>query len=232
MRALRPLSRRPAWTAARAYACAPSRHGGGCYFHGSLDQVKDKQKFPTVAAVMAAAKAAPGKLTYASSSDGSPQHLAGLMFTTRTKTELLHVPYKGGAPAINDALAGTVDMLFAVLPEALPHIQSGKLHALGLMASQRTATLPQTPTMAEAGAPEMNLSAWVGLLAPAKTPQPIIDRLQRAAHAALADPDTKAKLAASGMEVAPGTSQQLKDAITQEIKVHAELVKAAGLVPQ
>lgn len=194
--------------------------------------VKDKQKFPTVAAVLAAAKAAPGKLTYASSGDGSPQHLAGLMFTTRTKTDLLHVPYKGGAPAINDALAGTVDMLFAVLPEALPHIQSGKLHALGLMAAQRTTTLPQTPTMVEAGAPEMNLSAWVGLLAPAKTPQPIIDRLQRAAHNALADADVKAKLAASGMEVAPGTSQQLKDSITQEIKVHAELVKAAGLVPQ
>ena len=94
--------------------------------------VKDKQKFPTVAAVLAAAKAAPGKLTFASSGDGSPQHLAGLMFTTRTKTDLLHVPYKGGAPAINDTLAGTVDMLFAVLPEALPHIQSGKLHALGL----------------------------------------------------------------------------------------------------
>ena len=194
--------------------------------------VKDKQKFPTVAAVLAAAKAAPGKLTFASSGDGSPQHLAGLMFTTRTQTDLLHVPYKGGAPAINDTLAGTVDMLFAVLPEALPHIQSGKLHALGLMAAQRTGTLPQTPTMVEAGAPEMNLSAWVGLLAPAKTPQPVIDRLQRAAHAALADPDTKAKLAASGMEVAPGTGQQLKEAITQEIKIHAELVKAAGLVPQ
>ncbi len=94
------------------------------------------------------------------------------------------------------------------------------------MAAQRTGTLPQTPTMVEAGAPEMNLSAWVGLLAPAKTPQPVIDRLQRAAHAALADPDT------SGMEVAPGTGQQLKEAITQEIKIHAELVKAAGLVPQ
>ena len=194
--------------------------------------VKDKQKFPTLTAVLAAARAAPGKLTYASSGDGSPQHLAGLMFTTRTKTDLLHVPYKGGAPAINDTLAGTVDMLFAVLPEALPHIQSGKLHALGLMAAQRTGTLPQTPTMVEAGAPEMNLSAWVGLLAPAKTPQPVIDRLQQAAHAALADPDTKAKLAASGMEVAPGTGQQLKEAIAQEIKIHAELVKAAGLVPQ
>ena len=194
--------------------------------------VKDKQKFPTLAAVMAAAKAAPGKLTYASSGDGSPQHLAALMFTTRTGTDMLHVPYKGGAPAINDTLAGTVDMLFAVLPEALPHIQSGKLHALGLMAPQRIGTLPQTPTMTEAGAPEMNLSAWVGLLAPAKTPQPVIERLQRAAHAALADADTKAKLAASGMEVAPSTSQQLKDAITEEIKIHAELVKAAGLAAQ
>ena len=194
--------------------------------------VKDKQKFPTLAAVMAAAKAAPGKLTYASSGDGSPQHLAALMFTTRTGTDMLHVTYKGGAPAINDTLAGTVDMLFAVLPEALPHIQSGKLHALGLMAPQRIGTLPQTPTMTEAGAPEMNLSAWVGLLAPAKTPQPVIERLQRAAHAALADADTKAKLAASGMEVAPSTSQQLKNAITQEIKIHAELVKAAGLAAQ
>ena len=194
--------------------------------------VKDKQKFPTVAAVVAAARAAPGKLSYPPAGDGSPQHLAALMFTTRTGTDLLHVPYKGGAPAINDALAGTVDMLFAVLPEALPHIQSGKLHALGLMAPQRTGTLPQTPTMAEAGAPEMNRSAWVGLLAPARTPQPVIDRLQRAVHAALADAETKAKLAASGMEVAPSSSQQLRDAISQDIKVHADLVKAAGLVPQ
>lgn len=86
--------------------------------------------------------------------------------------------------------------------------------------------------MIQAGAPEMRLSAWVGLLAPAETPQPVIDKLQRAAHKALADPDTKAKLAASGMDVAPGTSQQLKDAIAEEIKVHAALVKAAGLVPQ
>ncbi|MEG0201318.1 MAG: tripartite tricarboxylate transporter substrate-binding protein, partial [Comamonas sp.] len=99
--------------------------------------VKDKQKFPSVAAVVSAAKSAPGKLTFASSGDGSPQHLAGLMFETRTRTQMLHVPYKGGAPAVNDTLAGNVDMLFAVLPEALPHIQSGKLHALGLLSPTR-----------------------------------------------------------------------------------------------
>ncbi|RYF25459.1 MAG: tripartite tricarboxylate transporter substrate binding protein [Comamonadaceae bacterium] len=193
--------------------------------------VKDAQKFPNVAAVLAAARAAPGQLTYASSGDGSPQHLAALMFSTRTRASMLHVPYKGGAPAINDTLSGHVDMLFAVLPEALPHIQSGKLHAIGLMAPQRSALLPQVPTMAESGIAQVELSAWVGLLAPARTPQPVIDRLQRAAHAALTG-ETAAKLAANGMEVAPGTGAQLKDSIAQEIQLHSELVKAAGITPQ
>lgn len=193
--------------------------------------VKDKQKFPSVAAVVAAAKAAPGKLTFASSGDGSPQHLAALMFETRTQAQMLHVPYKGGAPAVNDTLAGNVDMLFAVLPEALPHIQSGKLHALGLMSPQRSPTLAGVPTMAESGFADLNLSAWVGLLAPAKTPQPVIDKLNRAVRNAL-DSEIKAKLGENGMEVAPSTPEQLRQTIAQEIRLHAELVKAAGLQPQ
>ncbi len=192
---------------------------------------KDKQKYPNVAAVLAAAKAAPGKLTYASSGDGSPQHLAALMFSTRTRTEMLHVPYKGGAPAVNDTLAGNVDLLFAVLPEALPHVQSGKLHALAVMSPQRAPSLPQTPTMAENGLPEMTLSAWVGLLAPARTPPAVIDKLQQAAHAAL-DSEVKAKLGANGMELAPSTSAELRQTIAQEIQLHAQLTQAAGLVPQ
>lgn len=192
---------------------------------------KDAQKFPSVAAVLQAARAAPGRVTYPSSGDGSPQHLAALMFGTRTQSSMLHVPYKGGAPAINDTLAGNVDLMFAVLPEALPHIQSGKLQALAVMSAQRSAVLPQVPTMAESGVPQVELSAWVGLLAPARTPQPVIDRLRSAAHAALAG-DTQTRLAASGMEVAPGTTQQLQDTIAAEIKLHAELVKAAGLAPQ
>ena len=192
---------------------------------------KDKQKYPNVAAVLAAAKAAPGKLTYASSGDGSPQHLAALMFSTRTRTEMLHVPYKGGAPAVNDTLAGNVDLLFAVLPEALPHVQSGKLHALAVMSPQRAPSLSQTPTMAESGLPEMTLSAWVGLLAPARTPPAVIDKLQQAAHAAL-DSEVKAKLGANGMELAPSTSAELRQTIAQEIQLHAQLTQAAGLVPQ
>lgn len=193
--------------------------------------VRDKQKYPTLAALLAAAKAAPGKLTYASSGDGSPQHLAALMFETRTQARLLHVPYKGGAPAINDTLAGTVDAMFAVLPEALPHVQSGKLHALALMSTQRSPVLADTPTMAQAGGPDLALSAWVGLLAPAKTPRPVVERLNRAVHAAF-DDELKAKLAQNGMEAAPGTPEELQRAIAQEIRLHADLVKAAGLAPQ
>lgn len=191
----------------------------------------DKQKYPNLAAFLAAAKAAPGKITYASSGDGSPQHLGGLMFETRTKVQLLHVPYKGGALAVNDTLAGTVDAMFAVLPEALPHIQSGKLHALGLMSPQRAPTLPNTPTMAESGIADLSLSAWIGLLAPAKTPRPIIDQLNRAVRTAM-DADLKAKLGASGIEVAPSSPEELQRTIAADIKLHAELVKAAGLTPQ
>ena len=193
--------------------------------------VSNKQKYPTVAAFLAAAKAAPGTITYASSGDGSPQHLAGLMFETRTQSKLLHVPYKGGAPAVNDALAGTVDALFAVMPEAIPHIRSGKFTALGVMSPQRTLVLPNVPTMLEAGLKDINLSAWIGLLAPAKTPQPIIDQLNRAVVAAM-DADLKARLFESGIEVATSTPDEMKRLISQDIKVHAELVKAAELVPQ
>lgn len=193
--------------------------------------VKDKAKYPTVAALLAAAKAAPGRVTYASSGDGSPQHLAGLMFETRTKAKLLHVPYKGGAPAVNDTLAGSVDAMFAVMPEAIPHVQAGKLHALALMSPQRSPALPNVPTMAESGFADLSLSAWIGLFAPAKTPRPIIDQLNRAVQAAL-DAEMKAKLAENGMEVSASTPEELQQMVARDLKLHAELIKAAGLVPQ
>lgn len=193
--------------------------------------VSNNQKYPNVAAFLAAARAAPGSITFASSGEGSPQHLAGMMFETRTQTKLLHVPYRGGALAVNDALAGTVDAMFAVMPEALPHIRSGKFTALGVMSPQRTPVLPNVPTMAESGLRDVNLSAWIGLLAPAKTPQPLIEQLNKAVLAAM-DADMKAKLADSGIEVATSTPDELKRLIAQDIKVHADLVKASGLVPQ
>jgi tripartite-type tricarboxylate transporter receptor subunit TctC len=193
--------------------------------------VKDKQKYPTMAAFLADAKANPGKVTYASSGDGSPQHLAGLMFETRAQTKLLHVPYRGGALAINDTIAGTVDAIFAVMPEAVQHIKAGTLHPLGVMTATRSSIFPQVPTMVESGIADLVLPTWIALLAPAKTSKPVIDQINRAVAAAF-DPETRAKLAEIGMDVAPAGPEDLQRLIARDIKIHAELVKAAGLVPQ
>jgi tripartite-type tricarboxylate transporter receptor subunit TctC len=193
--------------------------------------VKDKQKYPTLAAFIAAAKAAPGKITYASSGDGSPQHLGGLMFESRTQTKLLHVPYRGGALAIDDTIAGTVDAMFAVMPEAVPHVKAGTLSALGVMSPTRSPVFPQVPTMQEASVADLTLSAWMALLAPAKTPRAIIGQLNKAVVAAF-DAETRAKLAESGIEVATSSPEDVQRLIAKDIKLHAELVKAAGLVPQ
>ena len=185
-----------------------------------------------VEAVLAAAKANPGGLTYASSGDGSPQHLAALMFETRMQLRMTHIPYKGGALAINDLLGGNVDLLFAPLPEALPHIKAGKLAALALMSDKRSPLITDVPTMREAGIQNMVMQTWIGLLAPARTPRPIIDQLNRQVHAILQTEEVKNQLLDSGMDVAPTTPEQFQQTIAQEIVLHAELVKASGLVPQ
>ncbi len=194
--------------------------------------VKDKQKFANAGAVLAAARAKAENITYASSGDGSPQHLAALMFETRTKVRMVHVPYKGGALAINDLLGGNVDILFAPLPEALPHIRAGKLTGLAIMGEQRSPLIPDVPTMREAGIDNMVFQTWIGFLAPARTPRPIVDQLNRQVHAILASEDVKAQLREAGMDVAPTTPEQFGKTISDELKLHAELVKAAGLVPQ
>ena len=154
-----------------------------------------------------------------------------VMFESRTQARLLHVPYRGGALAINDVISGTVDAMFAVMPEAVPHVQSGKLHALGVMSPQRSPVFPQVPTMAESGIVDLNLSAWMALLAPAKMPRPLIDQLNRAVRLAF-DAEVKAKLAETGIEVSTSAPEDVQRLIARDIKLHAELVKAAGLTPQ
>ena len=194
--------------------------------------VRNRQKFPDVATVLAAAKHSPGALTYASSGDGSPQHLAALMFETRTHSRMTHIPYKGGALAINDLLGGNVDLLFAPLPEALPHLRSGKLSALAIMSSQRSALLPDVPTMREGGVDNMIFSTWIGLLAPARTPRTIVDQLNQQVRSTLENAEIKNRLREIGMDAAPTTPEQLRQTIAQEIQLHAELIKAADLEPQ
>ena len=194
--------------------------------------VKDRQKFPNAGAVLAAARTRAEAVNYASSGDGSPQHLAALMFETRTKVRMKHIPYKGGALAINDLLGGNVDLLFAPLPEALPHLKAGKLVALAIMSEQRSALVPEVPTMREAGIDNMVFQTWIGLLAPARTPRPIVEQLNRQVHAILASDEVRNQLREAGMDVAPTTPEQFGKTISEELRLHAELVKAAGLVPQ
>ncbi|SIQ08654.1 tripartite tricarboxylate transporter substrate binding protein [Pseudacidovorax sp. RU35E] len=194
--------------------------------------VKDAARFPTAGAVLAAARAKPEGVTYASSGDGSPQHLAALMFETRMKVRMTHVPYKGGALAITDLLGGNVDVLFAPLPEALPHVRSGKLTALAIMGDARSGLIPQVPTMRESGIDNMTMVTWIGLLAPAGLPKPLLAQLNRDVHAVLAREDVKTQLREAGMDVAPTTPEQFQRTIAEELALHAQLVKASGLVPQ
>lgn len=194
--------------------------------------VNNRTKFPDARAVLAAARSGAGAVTYASSGDGSPQHLAALMFETRMKVRMTHVPYKGGALAINDLIGGNVDVLFAPLPEALPHLKAGKLTALALMSDERSPLIPDVPTMREAGIDDMVMQTWIGLLAPAGTPRPIIDKLNREIRAILDGEEARAQLREAGMDVAPTSPEQFARIISQELALHAELVKASGLEPQ
>jgi len=194
--------------------------------------VNDKARYGTVAQILAAAKASAGKLTYASSGDGSPHHLAGLLFESRTGAKLLHVPYKGGALAITDLIGGQVDMAFAPLPEALPHIKSGKLHAVGTLSEKRAAATPNIPTLKEGGVDGVYLSAWIAMLAPAGTPQAVLDKLGGSVKKLMAADATKAKLLELGMEPAVDEAKPLKQVIGEEIRLHGELVRGAGVVAQ
>ena len=133
--------------------------------------------------------------------------------------------------ALTEVDSRSEKVIATLLPEALPHVQAGKLHALGVMSPQRSPVLPNVPTMAENGVADLTLSAWVGLLAPAKTPRPVVEQLNRAVRTAM-DAEFKAKLGESGIEVAPSTPEELQRTISSDIKLHADLIKAAGLTPQ
>jgi len=181
--------------------------------------------------LIADARSKPGKLTYGSAGDGSPHHLGAVLFETSTKVKMTHVPYKGGAPAMTDLLAGTIDVLFSPLPEALPHIKSGRLKALGLLSDKRSPVAADIPTMKEAGAGDMSLSAWMGLFAPANTPPAVVDKLSRAVNKVLAG-DARTRLLEVGLEPAPSTPQEMKALLSTEVRQHGELVRASGITPQ
>ncbi len=183
----------------------------------------------SVADFIKVAKASPGKLNMASSGNGTSIHLAGELFKSMSSTYLVHFPYRGSGPALLDLVGGTMDVMFDNLPSALPHIKSGKLKALAVTSSQRSAVLPDVPTVEEAGnLKSFDASSWFGLLAPAGTPADIVSRLQQESAKAMNNPAVKEKLLAQGAIPGGNTPAEFSKMIAAEIKKWAQVVKVSG----
>jgi len=179
--------------------------------------------------LIALAKAQPGKLNFASAGVGGLPHLAGELLKLTANIDIVHIPYRGAAPAINDLLGQQVQMAFLDLPVLLPHIKAGSLRPIALGAPKRAPTSPDVPTTAEVGMPDILIENWYGMLAPGGTPEPIVATLNRVANEAMNDPQVKQKLADQGLTVAGNTTAQFRDYIQSETQKWGRVIKAAGL---
>jgi tripartite-type tricarboxylate transporter receptor subunit TctC len=182
----------------------------------------------TVAEFIAYAKANPGKVNWATSGNGTSVHLSGELFKMMTGVNLLHVPYRGSAPAITDMISGQVHVMFDNMPPSLPHIQAGKLRALAVTTAVRSEALPDVPTVAET-VPGYEASAYYGMSAPKGTPPEIIEKLNKEINAALADPKIKARLAELGGMLIPGTPADFGKLVAGETDKWAKVIKTGGV---
>ena len=181
--------------------------------------------------LIALAKARPGKITFGTASVGSAQHFSTEIFMQQADIDLLHVPYKGGAPALVDLMGGQIDMLFYTSPTALPYAKSGKLRALAITSRQRSPLLPDVPTMREAGLPEFEVVTWTGIAAPAGTPPAVVDKLNAAIKAALQGPLRK-QLEETSLIPVGDSPQAFAAFMRQDAEHYARLVRAARITPQ
>lgn len=179
--------------------------------------------------LIALAKAQPGKLNFASSGPGSLPHLAGELFKLLAKIDIVHVPYRGAAPAVNDLLGQQVQMVFLDLPVLLPQVQAGKLKPIVIGTDKRVASAPDVPTTVEAGLPDLQTENWYGMVAPGKTPPHIVAALNKAAVEAMKDPDIVAKMSAQGATLVGDTPEQFRAFLDSEIKKWAKVIKDAGV---
>jgi tripartite-type tricarboxylate transporter receptor subunit TctC len=182
-----------------------------------------------MAELVALARAKPGALNFASTGPGSLPHLAGELLKLTAKIDIVHVPYRGAAPAINDLLGQQVQMTFLDLPAILPHIRSGALRPIALGTTARAPTAPDVPTTVELGMPELRIENWYGMIAPAGTPPATIAALNRVTTTALADPAVKEKLADQGLTTVGDTPEQFREFIGSEIAKWAKVIKDAGV---
>lgn len=183
----------------------------------------------TVPELIKLAKERPAFVQFASVGNGSPGHLAGELFNLRTGTQILHVPYRGGGPAINDVIGGQVPLLWVSIPAAAQFVKTGKLKALAVSTVKRSAAFPDVPTVQEAGVADFEVDSWYAMFVPAKTPKPVIERLNHALNQVLADPEVRERLLAQGSEAVGGTPDSLGRVVDAELVKWAKLVKAANI---
>jgi tripartite-type tricarboxylate transporter receptor subunit TctC len=186
----------------------------------------------TLAEVIAKAKAQPGKIGFGSSGIGGAHHLSGEMLRQRAGIDIVHVPYKGGGPAASDLLAGHLPMMFEAGYAALPSIKAGKIKAIAVTSSRRLPSLPETPTMSEAGLAGFESYNWQGLVVPAGTPRPIVDRLNAALNQILAQADQRDAIVATASEPAGGTPEAFRDFIAAERAKWAQVIREAKIQPE
>ena len=183
--------------------------------------------FKTVEELIAGSKK--GSLNFASSGNGGAPHMAAELFKSETGASITHVPYKGGGPAVADLVGGRVQIMFDAVPSLIPHVKSGKLRVLAAASAQRNRLLPEVPTFAELGYPKVAVSLWYGLLAPAGTPRPVIERLNKETVKALQTAEVREKLLAQGAEPMPGSPEAFASFMHEESAKWAPVVKQAGV---
>jgi tripartite-type tricarboxylate transporter receptor subunit TctC len=199
---------------------------------GNVLVVNVKTPVKSIKELIALAKQKPGELTFASSGVGGAPHLIGEFFALETGVKLTHIAYKGGGPAIADLVGGNVFMSFASMTSSLPFIKAGRLRPLAVSSRERSAQLPEVPTMIEAGVPTLEVRDWQGILAPRGTPRPVVDKLADELARILKQPEARARYAAAGMEIIASTPDEFRKAIASEIRRWAKVVKDANIKAQ
>jgi tripartite-type tricarboxylate transporter receptor subunit TctC len=179
--------------------------------------------------LLALAKSKPGTLNYASAGVGSFQHLAGELFRHQAKVDMVHVPFKGGGPAMMDVIAGNTQVAIGSLAQMLPQIKAGKLKALAIGSTARVAALPEVPTVSEAGVPGYEVSNWWGIVVPTGTPRPIIERLHREFSAIVASPETRRRFESEGADPLQMTPEEFGGFIAAETAKWSRVVKEANI---
>jgi tripartite-type tricarboxylate transporter receptor subunit TctC len=180
---------------------------------------------------IAFAKARPGQLNNGSGGNGSSQHMASELFNSMTGVRMVHIPYKGGAPAMTDLLGGQIDLMFQTLPEAVQAIQSGRVRALAVTSAKRSPVVPNVPTVAEAGVPGYEFEGWMGMAGPAGMPKDLVARINADVNKALAAPDVQTRLTEITLDVAGGTSEKLATQMREQTAKMVKLAKDAGIKP-